>query len=356
MAAISPTKSNFWPRPRDANMDTLLRPVVEVAGDSIITCMASFNGRIYFAGQHPTGPTNAPRLYMWDPNTGNTAVALPAAFAAVGNTQITGMVVFNNQLWIVSGNSAVAGDNGQIWVLNPDNTWAAGPAPFGFPGWTGGAAANMVPRIFLFGGNLAVGAFPAGGAAFDLHTYTGAAWALEVTALVAADMDTLVPVETAAGALYFGVGQAVWQRNAAGVYAQIMQFPLANDIVGIVEVNGQIWAAQAPGAAVPLMGQAFPVANQSLRVLPGGVRFMFTVPSGLSGAANSEVVIVTLATGEIMLFEEQDRSLRTMVRSEDDGGSQIISFQGRYYVAQGSVDLSALAANAIVSARISVFE
>jgi len=350
---IRPSKNNFFPRPRDQAHAVLLRPILEVRGDSVITCMAVFNNRLYFAGQHPPGPTNAPRLYRWDASTDTVAVpiALPAAFAAAGNTQIVSMVVFGGQLWIVTGQSGVIADNGQLWVLNANETWAAGPAPFAFPGYTGGAAANMHPVLFLFGGNLNILARGNDGV-LRRYSYTGAVWAVENTAL-GVQVDSLTPVVDAAGILLFGAGANVIARNLLGVYAQAIGGTGTNT-PAMAMVNNQVWFAQTGGT--PLIGVAWPVASQLTRIFPIGANFMHAIPSNEAlSTTRGETAVVGRRDGDLDLLDT-DGSLRLMVASDDDDIRQMVTYNQRVYVAQGSLAMATLAATAEVTARVSILE
>ena len=335
---ISPFKNNFFPRPRDQNRAFLLRTLAEVRGESMITAMTVFNGVLYFATQNPLlAGGNVPRLYSWNPATMTVpvAVVLPA-LAGVTNTRITGMAAYNNRLWIVTGASTTAGDNGQFWSMDTAGVWT-GANILGFAGWTGGAVANMVPVLFVFQNQL-VAAGVGGDAQLHLYFYNGAAWADEATGMGGA-VRTQDQIADFNNILYFGLGRDVIWRPVAGVYALAYRFPnVAAPVCGLATLNGQVWASQLVAATWGYLTRVRPgnlATDRLMRVAPSILR-MLPLPSGTPWLAGSGQVLLAQFVGGLALLDP-DGSLRTLVRHEGDQsidaitGGQLVEY-GRDYV------------------------
>ena len=365
---IAPFKHNFFPRPRCQMHACLLRTVVELTGEAVITAMAVWNNRLYFATQNPlyaVAGNRPPRIYVYDPALGTTtAVALPGAFVSNTNTSITGMVVYNDQLWIVSGASATAADNGQIFALSTVGVWTAAAA-LGFPGWTGGTVANMLPTMFLFGTQIII-AGTGGAGTLRFHFYNGLAWVEENTAFAATVVTTRDQVVTVNGTLYFGIqggGNASIQfRTPAAVYGQQYTYPINNPPMALAAMNNQLWAGQfigAGGLAGTLL-RALPMtvpADMLLRVTTG-VTYLTPISSGTPLTATDGQVMLMAALGGLFLLE-RDGSLRVLVLQDNDVFMPFIKTVNRvHYVAQCSLPTAgpATLASPQVTSRISLLE
>jgi hypothetical protein len=373
--ALGFNKMNFWPRPKDQMHDTLLRTVVQLPGISFVSAMAVFDDKLYVAGQHPAGPNAPPVLYEWDEVAGTlTQITLPAAVTAVAtNTQITGMVVFNNLLWIVTGASATAADNGLMFALDTGGTWTNATA-LGFPGWTGAAVVGMIPRLFIYGGQFVAAARPGVGT-LELHYYNATAWTLEATAL-GSDISSTQQIETADGSLYFTRGNRVQQRTPTGVYnTAILLDGLGGPVIGgLAQVNGEVWAAQAgPGAGLispPMLSQVTPAASQKIRALRTGITAMAPTSAALDVQRNEEVLIAATADpgsdvllpgsypaepiSELVIIED-GLSLRPLVNIKGTA-SFIVPYRQYLYVAHGAPYVATLPASTLFTAQLSVIE
>lgn len=360
MTAIAPFKTNYFPRPRDQAHACLIRTVAEVRGEALITAMTVFNNQIYFAAQNPLAVNTFPRLYSWNPQlqAAPVAVALPAALVAATNTRINGLAVYNGRLWMVTGQSATAADNGQIYAMDTTGIWTAA-AVFGFPGWPGGSArANTITTAFVFQNQLVItGRHAAAGTWLTLFFYNGAAWVTEIP-LTANDITTQNQFSDLSSTLYVGLAAGtVMSRSPAGVYnPNAYAFPVAGAVLGVGTINGQVWAAQGPGltAGLTRVAPAAAAINQLARISPG-VSYMLPIPSGTPVTATRGQVMLIAMWGSIMLLDP-DGSLRVLVAGEgDEYVGQIQRFGNLYYLGMSSAVLATLG-SAQATVRLGILE
>lgn len=379
--ALGFNKINFWPRPKDQNHDVLIRTVTQLDEINYISAVAEFNGKLYIAGQQlPTASTNVPTLYEWDEAQDTlTAIAMPAAIQAVGGlTQITGMIAYANRLWIVTGGSANAADNGLFYGLDRGGNWATAAATIAWPGWTGGVVALMYPRLSLLGTSLVAASDTVG--VTEVNLYDGTAWTNEPILAFGAAITTPRPIATATGELYLGLGTRVVQRSAAGVYstALILDGGAGRVSGGLATFNrGQVWAAQSFGGAVtnpPQLAQVAP--TQKIRALRTGITAMLPLAAGQDVTRETDDVVLAatadpgsgvLAAGgypaypitQIVIMED-GLSVRPLVATR--GTVHFIIKHGRYvYVGHAAMDpfnaaVPALPADDAFVAQLSVLE
>ena len=376
--SVSFTKNHFWPRPKDQNHDTLLRTVAEIPGISIITAVAVFDDKLYVAGTQPGA--NAPLLFEWDEAAGTlTQITLPAPIVGVGApTQITGMVTFNNRLWIVTGLSNIPVDNGLMYALDTGGTWTNAVA-LGFPGWTGGAVIAMLPRLFIYGGRFVAAAEPNNaGPNLEFHYFDGTAWALETTTL-ANDITSTQQVEDAAGNLFFAQGANVRQRSAAGVYSTVIVLDGPGGFIfgGLASLNQELWVAQTGnllGTLTPAgtIAQATPAAAQKRRALRTGITAMIPISSAKEEVGRQQVMLAATTSLGSQVYNSGNwaPNLRSELVLIEDGlsirplvnligwATFIIQYRQYYYVAHGAplTGVPVLPTSTEFTARLSVIE
>ena len=384
---INPFKSNFFPRPRDENADFLLTAVIEHNQAAMVSAMCVWNSKLVYAtcrnGQ-------LPRLFAWDGSNAVQEMATPpwANPPAAGVTfRINVMANYNGQLWIATSPNVAATPVIEIWYYNgtlwtdakTDPSWAA--APLGGCGVTtmgiGGAG-----WMFVFNGIIFIGQDVTGPATgIHVQGWNGTTWlgTVEQVGLGApgpaagqsGTPTSRMHAPILSNVVYVGAYDAragggggtgaaeVYTRTTGGTWTLLYTFPNSgtlqptDPVETLVKINSQIYTAHGGrlGATSgdPLQLACVTSVPTRVRDTNLGFRSGLAVPIG-----NGNEVALLASPQRLCVFDPAVGNLETVADYSDDAPLDLVAFNNRIYVSQGSeVALLAVpAANAEISIRI----
>jgi len=373
---VNPFKNNFWPRPRDEASDFLLTSVIQFTPAAMITAMAVYNNRLYYAVAYRNA---LPRLFSWDGQNAPVEVAVPAWNNAPATTfRIQVMAVYNNQLWIATSPNGVAAPNQviEIWFFN-GTAWTDGKT---LAGW---AAAPLNPCesianagrgagwMFVFNNIIFVGQdTAAAGVGIEVQGWNGTTWlgAVEVVGVGGAGAAAGNSTEPTSrmhapirnNVVYAGAyddrnaggggsGDAeVYTRDVAGTWTRLYTFPNTggniptDPVETVVQLNGEIYAAHGAvlGAGSGDPFQLASVTTNPITTRVDGLGFRSGIAVG-SEIAGGEVALLA-SPNKLWVFDPTNWNLEYVAEYYDDAPMDIVEFDNKLFLSQGSEVLMGL--------------